>query len=191
MERVLHAYFRSSSAYPVRVALNLKGLEAKHVPIHLTRGGGEHFTAECRKLNPLALVPVLTEGDLRLSQSLAILESLDERYPLPPLLPASIEDRTRARQLASTIACDVHPLNNLRVLKCLTGKNLGLARPLLCGPQPNDCRLLPDTADFQRSALRYRSVGIPDVARHSPSLRSAAGIPRRTSVASAGLRMSH
>ncbi len=126
MERVLHTYFRSSSAYRVRIALNLKGLEAKHVPIHLTRGGGEQFTAEYRKLNPLALVPVLTEGDLQLSQSLAILEYLDERYPLPPLLPASIEDRARARQLASTIACDVHPLNNLRVLKYLTGK-LGLS----------------------------------------------------------------
>ena len=126
MERVLHTYFRSSSAYRVRIALNLKGLEAQHVPIHLTRGGGEQFTAEYWKLNPLALVPVLTEGNLRVSQSLAILEYLDERYPLPPLLPASIEDRSRARQLASTIACDIHPLNNLRVLKYLTGK-LGLS----------------------------------------------------------------
>ena len=126
MRRVLHTYFRSSSAYRVRIALNLKGLDAQHVPIHLTRGGGEQFTAEYRKLNPLALVPVLTEGDLRLSQSLAILEYLDERYPLPPLLPASIEDRARARQLASTIACEIHPLNNLRVLKYLTGK-LGLS----------------------------------------------------------------
>jgi maleylpyruvate isomerase len=126
MERVLHTYFRSSSAYRVRIALNLKGLDAQHVPIHLTRGGGEQFTAEYRKLNPLALVPVLTDGNLRLSQSLAILEYLDERYPLPPLLPASIEDRARARQLASTIACEIHPLNNLRVLKYLTGK-LGLS----------------------------------------------------------------
>ena len=126
MERVLHTYFRSSSAYRVRVALNLKGLEAQHVPIHLTRGGGEQFSAEYRTLNPLALVPVLTDGHWRLSQSLAILEYIDERYPLPPLLPASIEDRARARQLASTIACEIHPLNNLRVLKYLTGK-LGLS----------------------------------------------------------------
>jgi len=68
MERVLHTYFRSSSAYRVRIALNLKGLEAQHVPIHLTRAGGEQFTTEYRKLNPLALVPVLTEGNLRLSR---------------------------------------------------------------------------------------------------------------------------
>jgi maleylpyruvate isomerase len=126
MERVLHTYYRSSSAYRVRIALNLKGLEARHIPIHLTRGGGEQFSAEYRRLNPLALVPVLTEGALQLSQSLAILEYLDERYPTPPLLPASIEGRAKARQLASTIACEIHPLNNLRVLKYLTDK-LGLS----------------------------------------------------------------
>ena len=116
MERVLHTYFRSSASYRVRIALNLKGLQARHVPVHLTRAGGEQFSDAHRKLNPLALVPVLTDGDLRLSQSLAILEYLDERYPSPPLLPASIEGRARARQLASMIACEIHPLNNLRVL---------------------------------------------------------------------------
>ena len=125
MERVLHTYFRSSASYRVRIALNLKGLQAQHVPVHLTRAGGEQFSDAYRRLNPLALVPVLTEGDLRLSQSLAILEYLDERYPSPPLLPASIEGRARARQLASMIACEIHPLNNLRVLKYLTG-TLGL-----------------------------------------------------------------
>jgi maleylpyruvate isomerase len=122
MERVLHTYFRSSAAYRVRIALNLKGLDAQHVPIHLTRDGGAQFTDDYRKMNPLALVPLLTEGNFRLGQSLAILEYLDERYPLPPLLPPSIEDRSRARQLALTIACEIHPLNNLRVLKYLTGK---------------------------------------------------------------------
>jgi maleylpyruvate isomerase len=126
MERVLHTYFRSSAAYRVRIALNLKGLDAQHVPIQLTRDGGAQFADDYRKMNPLALVPLLTEGDFRLSQSLAILEYLDERYPLPPLLPTSIESRAKARQLALTIACDIHPLNNLRVLKYLTGK-MGLS----------------------------------------------------------------
>ena len=125
MERILHTYFRSSSAYRVRIALNLKGLDVRDVPIHLTRGGGEQFTDAYRALNPLALVPVLTDGELQLGQSLAIIEYLEERYPLPSLLPASLGDRARARQLALTIACEIHPLNNLRVLKYLTGK-LGL-----------------------------------------------------------------
>src|ERR1700674_1093009 len=125
MERVLHTYFRSSAAYRVRIALSLKGFDARLVPIHLTRGGGEQFANEYRALNPLALVPVLTDGDLQLSQSLAIIEYLEERYPLPSLLPASFGDRARARQLALTIACEIHPLNNLRILKYLTGK-LGL-----------------------------------------------------------------
>lgn len=126
MDRILHTYFRSSSAYRVRIALNFKGLDARHVPIHLTRGGGEQFTDEYHALNPLRLVPVLTEDDLQLSQSLAIIEYLEERYPSPSLFPTSLDDRARVRQLALTIACEIHPLNNLRILKYLTGK-LGLS----------------------------------------------------------------
>jgi len=120
MERVLYTYFRSSAAYRVRIALSLKGLPAQHVPVHLNRNGGEQFAAEFRTLNPQALVPVLSEDELHLSQSLAILEYLEERYPSPPLLPAAIVDRARVRQMALCIACDIHPLNNLRVLKFLT-----------------------------------------------------------------------
>lgn len=121
MERTLHTYFRSSASYRVRIALNLKGLAPHLVPVHLTRNGGEQFGTDYRALNPQALVPTYAEGDFQVSQSLAILEYLDERHPQPPLLPDSAEGRATVRQLALTIACDIHPLNNLRVLKYLTG----------------------------------------------------------------------
>jgi maleylpyruvate isomerase len=121
MERTLHTYFRSSAAYRVRIALNLKGLDARHVSVHLNRGGGEQFGASFRALNPQALVPVWTDDAVSLSQSLAIMEYLDERHPASPLMPSAIEQRAKVRQLAAAMACDIHPLNNLRVLKYLTG----------------------------------------------------------------------
>lgn len=120
-QRVLHNYFRSSSSYRVRIALNWKGLPYEYVAIGLNRNGGEQFQPEFKSLNPQALVPVLSENGLAISQSLAILEYLEEKYPEKPLLPESIEDRAYVRQLALAIACDIHPLNNLRVLKFLTG----------------------------------------------------------------------
>lgn len=122
MQRILHTYFRSSASYRVRIALNLKGLEARHVPIHLNRSGGEQYGEEFRALNPQSLVPVWSDGAVVLTQSLAIMEYLDERHPTPPLLPAAIEDRARVREISLAIACDIHPLNNLRVLKYLTGQ---------------------------------------------------------------------
>jgi maleylacetoacetate isomerase len=122
----LHTYFRSSASYRVRIALNLKGLPARQVGVHLNRGGGEQFNPSFKALNPQALVPVLMEGAFTLSQSLAIMEYLEERYPTPALLPTSVEDRARVRQYALAIACDIHPLNNLRVLKYLTG-TMGLS----------------------------------------------------------------
>lgn len=124
--RVLHNYFRSSSSYRVRIALNLKGLPYDYVAVHLNREGGEQFRPEFKSLNPQGLVPVLCEGDIELSQSLAILEYLEEKYPDPALLPKSIEDRARVRQQALAIACEIHPLNNLRVLKFITG-SLGMS----------------------------------------------------------------
>jgi maleylacetoacetate isomerase len=117
----LHTYFRSSASYRVRIALNLKGLSVEHVPVHLNRGGGEQFKEPFKSLNPHALVPVLTDGSFRLSQSLAIMEYLEERYPAQPLLPRGIEERARVRQISLSIACDLHPINNLRILKYLTG----------------------------------------------------------------------
>ncbi|WP_156885593.1 maleylacetoacetate isomerase [Massilia niastensis] len=118
---VLHNYFRSSSAYRVRIALGLKGLPYTYVPVHLGRDGGEQFRPAFSARNPHHLVPVLSDGDLDVSQSLAIIEYLDDAYPEQPLLPGTPRERARVRQLALSMACDIHPLNNLRVLKYLTG----------------------------------------------------------------------
>jgi len=117
----LYSYFRSSAAYRVRIALNLKGLDYEYLPVHLTRGGGEQLRPEYRKVNPQALVPVLLDGQHTLNQSLAIIEYLDEAHPRPPLLPGDPAARARVRGLAQMIACEIHPLNNTRVLGYLTG----------------------------------------------------------------------
>jgi maleylpyruvate isomerase len=115
----LYSYFRSSASYRVRIALNLKNLPYDYAPIHLLRSGGEQLTPEYRKLNPDALVPTLVDGDAVLQQSLAIIEYLEETHPNPPLLPRTPLDRAYVRALAYQIACEIHPLNNLRVLKYL------------------------------------------------------------------------
>lgn len=115
----LHTYFRSSTAYRVRIALNLKQLEADLLPVHLVRGGGEQHSLKFRKVNPLGRVPVLVDGGVPFTQSLAVLEYLEEIHPNPPLLPADATDRAWIRSLADLIACDIHPLNNLSVLKYL------------------------------------------------------------------------
>jgi maleylpyruvate isomerase len=122
----LHNYFRSSASYRVRIALNLKRLRYDYLPVHLTRDGGEQFSPTFRELNPLSVVPVLEDGDLRLTQSLAIIEYLDEVYPEPPLLPRNAAERARVRGLALAVACEIHPLNNLRVLGYLT-RELGVS----------------------------------------------------------------
>ncbi len=113
----LYGYFRSSAAYRVRIALNLKGLQAEQASIHLQRG--EQRLSGYLELQRQGLVPALIDGDAVLGQSLAILEYLEERYPDVPLLPEDPVARARVRQIALLVACDIHPLNNLRVLDYL------------------------------------------------------------------------
>ena len=115
----LYGYWRSSAAWRVRIALNLKGLPWESVPVHLVRGGGEQRQAAFLQLNPQGLVPVLEDGNAVLTQSLAIIEYLEETHPDVPLLPAEPAARARVRSLAQLVACEIHPLNNLRVLQHL------------------------------------------------------------------------
>ena len=123
---ILYSYFRSSAAYRARIALNLKGLAYEQRPVHLVRG--EQRGAEYLALNPHGLVPMLVVGDRRLTQSLAIIEYLEEKHPSPPLLPVGAEDRAWVRSVALAIACDIHPLNNTRVLRYLS-RQLQLDEP--------------------------------------------------------------
>jgi maleylpyruvate isomerase len=115
----LYTYFRSSAAYRVRIGLNLKGLEVESVPVHLIRDGGEQLSPEFKAINPSAAVPALDDDGAIITQSMAILEYLDEVHPLAPLLPRDALGRARVRALSQMIACDIHPLNNLRVLRYL------------------------------------------------------------------------
>jgi len=115
----LYTYWRSSASFRVRIALNLKGLAYESVPKHLLREGGEQRRADYLAINPQGLVPGLDHDGAFVSQSLAICEYLDEIQPEPPLLPGSALDRATIRAMALAIACDVHPLNNLRVLQYL------------------------------------------------------------------------
>ena len=192
----LYSYFRSSASYRVRIALNLKGLPYDTVPVHLLKDGGQQFTPDFLKLNPDAVVPALVEdGDHSavLTQSLAIIEYLEETHPEPPLLPTSPVDRAFIRSLALMIACEIHPLNNLRVLRYLVHKlkvseddknawyrhwcERGLASiettlsrdprvgKFCYGDSPSlaDCFLVPQVANAQR--LNCDLSGMPTVMR--------------------------
>lgn len=129
----LYGYWRSSAAYRVRVALNHKGLDAELLSVHLVKDGGEQHRAEYANINPQELVPALIDLDNKeegeeafvLSQSLAIIEYLDEKYPENALLPQDLHEKAIVRSMAMSIACEVHPLNNLKVLQYLS-KELAL-----------------------------------------------------------------
>lgn len=121
---ILYDYFRSSASYRVRIALNLKGIDYEQRPISLVQG--EQQAPSYRSLNPQGFVPMLEIDGHRLTQSLSIIVYLDQKYPDPPLMPADPADGAHVRALALAVACDIHPLNNLRVLKYLRGP-LGLS----------------------------------------------------------------
>ena len=112
----LYTFFRSSASYRVRIALNMKSLAYEQMPIHLRRGGGEQLGATYKAINPQALVPTIDDNGKILTQSLAIIEYLEETHPNPPLLPANPADRALVRSMAMIVACEVHPIQNLRVL---------------------------------------------------------------------------
>lgn len=111
----LYTCFRSSAVYRVRIALNLKAIEYESFPVHLPKGEGENVDLAYLELNPQGLMPTLKDGDRIFTQSLAIIEYLEELFPDPPLLPSFARDRAHVRALAQIIACDIHPLNNNRV----------------------------------------------------------------------------
>ena len=115
----LYSYFRSSAAYRVRIALNLKGLAFEYAPIHLLRDGGQQLKPDYRELNPDGMVVCCIDCDDVLTQSVAIIEYLDETHPEPALLPGTPLDRAFIRSVALQIACEIHPVDNLRILKYL------------------------------------------------------------------------
>ena len=122
----LYSYWRSSASYRVRIALALKNLDYEYLPVHLTRDGGEQYSAEYRALNPQQRVPFLVDGEFGIGQSLAILDYLEARFPTPALVPADERERARMLSFCHCIASDMQPLQNLGPLNYLTG-TLGLS----------------------------------------------------------------
>jgi maleylacetoacetate isomerase len=118
----LYGYFRSSAAFRVRIALNLKGIKPELRFVHLLKDGGQQHTAAYKTLNPMELIPALVHDGHLITQSLAIMEYLDEIVPEPPLLPKDALGRARVRELSCVVACDIHPVNNLRVNQYLKAK---------------------------------------------------------------------
>lgn len=118
----LYGYWRSSAAYRVRIALNLKNIEVESIPVHLVKNGGEQHSLEYVDLNPTHLVPTLVDGDLVLNQSLAIVEYLDSKFPEIPLYPNNFADKALVQALTLDVACEIHPVNNLRVQQYLVNE---------------------------------------------------------------------
>lgn len=118
----LYSYYRSVSSYRVRLALGVKGLAYDYMPVHLVKNGGEQHAPEYKSLNPQSMVPTLVDGNMTLTQSMAIVEYLEDKYPDPALLPKKAEARAYVRQIAMICASDMQPLSSLRVLNHLSGE---------------------------------------------------------------------
>jgi maleylacetoacetate isomerase len=197
----LYGYFRSSAAYRVRIALNLKGIAVEHVPVHLVKDGGQHRKPDYLMRNPQGLVPALEldDGSL-LTQSLAIIEYLDTQKPSPRLVPSDPVQAAKVRAVAQTIACEIHPLNNLRVLNYLKGPlgqpqdvvevwmkhwmldgGLVAVEALLPGdafcfgdtPTLADCCLIPQLFNAKRFKIDY--THLPKICRAETSCLSIPG----------------
>lgn len=161
-----HGYFRSSSSYRCRIALNLKGLTARFHPVHLVKDGGQQKSDAYKALNPQMLVPTFEVGGRVLTQSPAILEWLDEAYPEPPLLPEDPMDRADMRAFCAVIGCDIHPLQNLRVLQYL-GAEFGAdqgAKDRWCQRWIGDGLAACEALLARRPAARFCFGDIPGMA---------------------------
>ncbi len=197
MTLVHYTYANSSAAYRTRIALNFKGLRADERFVHLIEDGGQQHHASYAALNPMELVPTLIDGPNVIGQSLAIIEYLDEVHPEPPLLPRTATARARVRQIALSIACDIHPVNNLRVRQYLSGvlgvdeaaskawyrhwidvgfrgveALLDASGPFACGDAPTmaDVALVPQVANARRFAIPLENY--PRIVRADAAARA-------------------
>ncbi len=198
----LYSYWRSSAAYRVRIALNLKGLDYDIVPVSLAPGESEHRKDEYRAINPQMLVPFLDDGEIAIAQSMAILEYLEETYPEISLLPHDEPSRSSVRAFCNLIACDIHPLNNLRVMTYVktefgadpsgawythwihegfrAAETLADAGPYVFGQQPTlaDALLVPQIYNARRFNVPLgnfpKLVSIADACNELPAFKKAA-----------------
>lgn len=170
----LYSYFRSSAAYRVRIALNLKGLDYDTAPVHLVRDGGEQLKPAYRALNVNGLVPTFIDGDANIHQSLAIIEYLEDVHPTPALLPADPVARAQVRALALDIAADIHPIDNLRVLRYLK-HDLGVSEA-----QKNDWYVHWIVEGFKALEARLASQSSPGkfVFGDTPTLADCCLVPQ-------------
>lgn len=181
----LYDYFRSSAGYRVRIALALKGLSAERIAVHLRRGGGEQRGAAYRAVNPAGLVPALAVEGQVLGQSLAIIEYLEETHPRPPLLPADPLLRAQVRAAALAIACDIHPLPNLRVARYLE-ERLGLEAE---ARRAWDHHWIGQGLAALEAQLAPRPAGGPYAFGDSPGLADCCLVPQLFNARRAGLAL--